>query len=373
MANAATEILNITAKVNASGNYTNTASVAGDENDPDGTDDSDFVSTNPTGNSDPVANDDTNAITEEELSITGNLLTNDSDADSDVLSVSACGSETDETVDVAGIFGTLDWNSEGSYTFSLDNSNATVQALNNGETLTETFSYSITDGNEGTASANLIITINGKDEVVLNTDPVAVKDSISMLETDEASSGNLLTNDSDADGDTIIVSALNGFTNADEAVLGEYGNLVWETNGDFVFTLDNDNEDVNGLMDDEYLVETFSYQLSDNKNGYSTATLKITIIGVSQITPIVVSDGFSPNGDGVNDAFEIENIEDYPNNELIVYNRWGTIVFDMKNYDNTWDGKSSITEKILPVGTYFYVLILEDEDDTIKGYVYLKY
>ena len=67
---------------------------------------------------------------------------------------------------------------------------------------------------------------------------------------------------------------------------------------------------------------------------------------------------FSPNNDGANDTFFIECIEEYPNNNLQVFNRWGTKVFEMQGYDNSWDGTSQGRATIntadrLPVGTYF--------------------
>ncbi|MDC0008100.1 gliding motility-associated C-terminal domain-containing protein [bacterium] len=74
---------------------------------------------------------------------------------------------------------------------------------------------------------------------------------------------------------------------------------------------------------------------------------------------------FSPNGDGIHDIFLITCVEEYPNNYLQVFNRWGTKVFDMKGYDNTWDGASTGVatrgaKRKLPVGTYYYVLDMGD-------------
>ncbi len=77
---------------------------------------------------------------------------------------------------------------------------------------------------------------------------------------------------------------------------------------------------------------------------------------------VFVPSGFSPNGDGKNDEFKIRGIENYPNNRLEIYNRWGNLVFEQAPYDNTWRGdvKNSnayiIGDGILPSGTYFYLL-----------------
>ena len=66
--------------------------------------------------------------------------------------------------------------------------------------------------------------------------------------------------------------------------------------------------------------------------------------------------GFSPNDDGINDIFTIKNIESYPDNNVIIYNRWGNRIFQKESYinDEGWDGTYS--EKISPDGVYFYLV-----------------
>ena len=87
---------------------------------------------------------------------------------------------------------------------------------------------------------------------------------------------------------------------------------------------------------------------------------------------------FSPNGDGRDDIFFITCIEEYPNNYLQVFNRFGTKVFDMKGYNNTWDGGSTgITtrgaKRKLPVGTYYFLLDPGDgATKQKKGWIYLS-
>jgi gliding motility-associated-like protein/uncharacterized repeat protein (TIGR01451 family) len=96
------------------------------------------------------------------------------------------------------------------------------------------------------------------------------------------------------------------------------------------------------------------------------------------LTPIDfhIPDGFSPNGDGINDLFVIRGISGYPTNEITIFNRWGTKVFDAAPYTNNWDGKSTATlnvgNDVLPVGTYFYILDLGNGSDVIKGTIYLN-
>ncbi len=85
---------------------------------------------------------------------------------------------------------------------------------------------------------------------------------------------------------------------------------------------------------------------------------------------------FSPNGDGINDIFNIQAIDVYPNNKFSIFNRWGVVVFEAQPYNNDWDGTSTVLGALgggaLPVGTYFYVLDLGDGSTPMSGYIYLN-
>lgn len=68
---------------------------------------------------------------------------------------------------------------------------------------------------------------------------------------------------------------------------------------------------------------------------------------------------FSPNGDGSYDYWIIENIQDYPNALVEIYNRWGNLVWESRGYDNSnkaWRGENFRNGKLLPVATYYYVI-----------------
>ncbi|MGO4819733.1 DUF7507 domain-containing protein, partial [Flavobacterium sp. W22_SRS_FP1] len=110
------------------------------------------------------------------------------------------------------------------------------------------------------------------------------------------------------------------------------------------------------------------------------------VLGCQTIT---VHNAFSPNGDGINEVFVIENLEDvlcYPNNSLEIYNRWGVLVFETTNYNNTSNyfngvsrGRTTISQSAgLPTGTYFYILNYTSiegtggvKNNTKDGYLYL--
>lgn len=87
---------------------------------------------------------------------------------------------------------------------------------------------------------------------------------------------------------------------------------------------------------------------------------------------ITVYNGFTPDGDGINDTWIIENIENFPNNTVAIFNRWGNKVWNTSNYDNAqnkWDGKNNQGAE-LTSGTYFYVI--EIENGVKKGWVELS-
>ena len=97
---------------------------------------------------------------------------------------------------------------------------------------------------------------------------------------------------------------------------------------------------------------------------------------VTQAQCFTVFNKFTPNNDGLNDVFFIECIENYPNNNVKVFNRWGNQVFEMDNYDNSWDGTSSGRATInapekLPVGTYYYLIDFGDGSEPKTGWLYI--
>ena len=82
---------------------------------------------------------------------------------------------------------------------------------------------------------------------------------------------------------------------------------------------------------------------------------------------IQVHQGVSPNGDGINDFLQIDNISQYPDNKLMIMNRNGQLVFETKGYDNSskvFDGHSNKNDQMQLPGTYFYQL-----DYTVSGII----
>ena len=79
--------------------------------------------------------------------------------------------------------------------------------------------------------------------------------------------------------------------------------------------------------------------------------------------------GLTPNGDSQNDSWVIDGIEEFPDNEVVIYNRWGDKVWSKIGYNNSenvWNGTNSKNER-LPNGTYFYLVIVSGKK--YKGWV----
>ncbi|MCX8212046.1 MAG: gliding motility-associated C-terminal domain-containing protein, partial [Lewinella sp.] len=79
----------------------------------------------------------------------------------------------------------------------------------------------------------------------------------------------------------------------------------------------------------------------------------------------------TPNGDGLNEQFIFTKLQrnsgDFPDNEIIIFNRWGDIIFEAKPYNNDWTGNNNGGTPV-PEGTYYYILRLNvGEGDIIRG------
>ncbi|TDO95638.1 gliding motility-associated C-terminal domain-containing protein [Flavobacterium sp. 245] len=136
----------------------------------------------------------------------------------------------------------------------------------------------------------------------------------------------------------------------------------------------------------------FEYKIAD-QSCPRTILLSMEVNDDCKVLPcenILVHNAFSPNGDGINDVFVIDGIGDltcYPGNTVEIYNRWGILVFETTDYNNStnaFDGTSRGRTTVnksegLPTGTYFYIVTYKslDGNNVIQynkkdGYLYLS-
>lgn len=126
--------------------------------------------------------------------------------------------------------------------------------------------------------------------------------------------------------------------------------------------------------------EVVNIQITIMDNGGGNQVTCNSNLYLSCIKQLIIPQFISPNGDGKNDFLHIDYIEQYPNNNLRIFNRYGALVYSKNNYDNSWGGELNTnslsivsSENILPSGTYFYILDLGVEGVDIQtGYVQIQ-
>jgi gliding motility-associated-like protein len=109
---------------------------------------------------------------------------------------------------------------------------------------------------------------------------------------------------------------------------------------------------------------TYTLVVTDDNNCETSGSTKVTVSGRSRIS---VPNAFSPNGDGINDTWIITNLSIYPGATVDVFNRYGQPVFHSENSNKAWDG--TYNGKALPVGTYYYIIDLKNNEKKTAGAV----
>jgi len=106
------------------------------------------------------------------------------------------------------------------------------------------------------------------------------------------------------------------------------------------------------------------YQLVATSSGGCSTTDSIS---VKLLQPILVPNTFTPNNDGINDLWLIENLQTYPNASVEIFNRYGQLLYESKGIYKPWDG--TYKGKPLPFGTYYYIIDTDGTVSTLTGYV----
>jgi VCBS repeat-containing protein len=219
-------------------------------------------------NSPPVAGDDTLAATEGSGTVNLSVTANDSDPDGNTLTYTANG-----TLPVG-----VTLSAAGAVTF--DSNNAEYNSLAAGATRALTFSYTVNDGNGGTDTANVTLTVTGTNDA-----PVAVADTAAATEDAPAVTGSVATNDSDVDAGTTLTYAL----------AAPVAGLTLNANGTYSF--DPSNAAYQPLAAGATQVVVANYTVSDGAGGTATSTLTITVTGAND-APVAVVDVATATEDG---------------------------------------------------------------------------
>ena len=223
--------------------------------------------------------------------IIGNVLDNDTDAETpgDLSVTEVNGDAGNVGQPVAGDNGGLfTINPDGTVSFD---PNGEFDGLGVGDSATTTITYTISDGQGGSDTATVTFVVEGA-----NDDPVATDDPFGAGEDDPAAViGNVLDNDSDVDGDPLTVTEVGGDAgNLGQPVAGDNGGLI--TIGPDGSVSFDPNGDFEALGEGETATTTITYTVSDGQGGTDTATVTITVTGAND-GPTAVMDAYDAGED----------------------------------------------------------------------------
>jgi gliding motility-associated-like protein len=210
-----------------------------------------------------------------------------------------------------------------------------------------TFTFNVTDGNGCVNTLNVVVGFTTLSSVAANNDSVSTYPNTLVTV-------NAYLNDT---GDVSTISMISNPTNGSATYLGA---------GEFEYTPSI------GFVGTDSLI----YEICDPVcvNNCERATIYFI---VDNELDVIIPNGFTPNGDGYNDNFVILNLEQYPENTIVIFNRWGDKVYEAAPYMNDWDGNSAgaklkIMGDQVVDGTYYFVLDLGNGDDLYNGFIDLR-
>ncbi|BCV34241.1 hypothetical protein TUM4442_37680 [Shewanella algae] len=243
----------------------------------------------------PSGQDDINSVDEDSLlAISGNLLDNDVQG-GDTAQVTAAGSggNLDNAVSnqsqVSGSYGLLTLNADGSYNYQINSAAQAVQALAQGESLTEVFSYLLTDADGDTSVQTLTITITGTNDVPVISTPQPGEADGAVREAGQFDDGSIDPGTPGVSGQLSASDVDNGavliWSGSADSPLGSFS--IDAATGAWNYQLDNAAAE--GLLEGEIRTETFSVTVTDEFGASAEQLVTITIIGTND-APILSAD-----------------------------------------------------------------------------------
>ena len=205
----------------------------------------------------------------------------------------------------------------------------------------------VSDG-ELSSSATITVTVNP-----VNDTPLALTLSNQTIDEDANVGfeiGTFTTNDVDVN-DTHGYTLVSGDGDTDNAV----------------FSINGDALELAQMVDfEEGETRSIRVRTTDSAGDFIEETFTITLVANPDLE-LVIATAFTPNGDGANDTWIIDNITLHPNARVTIINREGNSVFESVGYQTPWDG--TFEGKELPVDTYYYVIDLETGGRRYEGFV----
>ena len=244
--------------------------------------------------------------------VRGNVLRNDTDPESDDLTIAGVVVGDLQGVvgePLAGTYGEVTLNADGSYTYVLNNSLAATQALASGDVADEVFEYTVVDENGNTSTATLTVSVTGTNDV-----PEISGVNAGSIDEDgvQTATGQLVVSDVD-NGDTHVWTIA-------ESTAVDYGNFGLNQDGVWTYQLDNTLPAVLALGEGEQLIDTIVVRVTDGAGGFDEQLLTVTITG-SNDAPVIDC----ANSDLSGSVTETSDLDPTENVTTLTVN--GTILF----------------------------------------------
>jgi len=109
---------------------------------------------------------------------------------------------------------------------------------------------------------------------------------------------------------------------------------------------------------------TYTMHVSSLACGIATSSVFVKVF-----KKIVIPNTFSPNGDGINDTWNVDALSDYPDASVLVFDRYGKRIFESKGYGKPWNG--TYNGSLLPEGAYYYIIDLKNNTQKRSGWVFI--
>jgi gliding motility-associated-like protein len=269
---------------------------------------------------------------------------------------------TSNTVDLANVFADADSDAltfpaissaEGEATVAVSVRTLTYSEVSVGTT---TITVTANDDNGGTITDDFTLTINA---VAVNNAPTVA---------------NAITDQTAIEGFRLLtIDLINVFTDVDEDALlftAVSSNTSIASVNVSGFNLDI-SEEATGTV-------TITVTADDGRGGIATDEFSLSILEAAVPQEAEIPQGFSPNGDGVNDMWQVPNIENFPNNTVTIFDRQGNKVYQARGYNNadvSFEGLASSgainKSQGLADGVYYYIIDLGNGESR-KGHIIIK-
>ncbi|RAJ29254.1 MBG domain-containing protein [Pedobacter cryoconitis] len=257
-----------------------------------------------------------------------------------------CYTSQTQSFGITGISSGAETNQNTTLTISSSNTNLFSSLNVNGNRSTGTISYKVKNGASGTATVTVTVkdnggTANGGTDtysrtflITVNAMPVI---AINSNKADQVSKG-----------ETVLLTATGGL------------NYSWANSAGII-------SGQNGAVLTVRPAQTTTYSVTATNISGCQDSQSYTVTVLDDLLTIKAVNIMTPNGDGINDKWVIDNIDLHPNNEVKIYDKAGRLLYNKKGYDNSWD--ATLNGVPLNEGTYFYIIDFGTEKRVFKGYI----